>query len=351
MVENAISRRRFLEKAGKAGVVATGLILLPAISTSSFAQVEAVPFPQTSLEDVKDQFREAAYLRGGQIYLGKRISEVCVDETEGAKTNLPYKMFWQFAGLQSDFSGEQFKVIPTLSQLQQKGLDRKLGTGSYGVIIPPAIQYPDPDLPIEEVFYNRAQQFGITGQILNHIDKLKAQGIDPGLPMAPKYAADGVETYRFEGMAFQSRPDGIHHLFVGDIAKSAGLVPKDIWLPSPSDDAEVNLADYSYVPIRIRQDVRNNEVDDLIRWGASHMGISESYARKIVQCESEFKPTAANPTSSARGLWQILGDSANRARFRARGWDFDRDWADPIVNTIIAIDIMRAQGVRAWSCA
>jgi hypothetical protein len=203
------------------------------------------------------------------------------------------------------------------------------------------------------MYQSRAQEFGFNEAILRYVDTLKSLGIDPGLPMAPRYMVPGIETYRFEAMAFEHRlaEDKIHHLFVGDMAKKAGLVPNESRLAEPADDSEVNLSDYAYAPVRIRISARSNNMDEVVRWGASHMGISEGYARKIVSCESEFKPWAANPTSSARGLWQILGDSTNRARFRARGWDFDRDWADPIRNTIIAIDIMRAQGVRAWSCA
>lgn len=69
----------------------------------------------------------------------------------------------------------------------------------------------------------------------------------------------------------------------------------------------------------------------------------------VVACESGYLPTAANPSSTARGLFQLMM-SIHAPRFYARGWVYD-DWADPEKNTAIAAELWREAGWRPWVCA
>lgn len=64
----------------------------------------------------------------------------------------------------------------------------------------------------------------------------------------------------------------------------------------------------------------------------------------IVGRESGGDPGADNPTSSARGLFQVLGS------LWAPHYGISRsDLYDPIVNTRIAVDIWENYGWHAWS--
>lgn len=71
-------------------------------------------------------------------------------------------------------------------------------------------------------------------------------------------------------------------------------------------------------------------------------------ACRVAACESNFVPTAANPRSNARGLFQLMM-SYHAPRFYARGWTYD-DWADPEKNTAIAFELWSEQGWRPWAC-
>jgi hypothetical protein len=64
----------------------------------------------------------------------------------------------------------------------------------------------------------------------------------------------------------------------------------------------------------------------------------------IMGHESNGDPDADNPTSSARGLFQVLGSLWAPHYGVARA-----DLYDPIINTRIAVDIWRDYGWRAWS--
>jgi hypothetical protein len=64
----------------------------------------------------------------------------------------------------------------------------------------------------------------------------------------------------------------------------------------------------------------------------------------IIGHESNGDPEADNPTSSARGLFQVLG-SLWAPHYRVAHADLD----DPIINTRIAVDIWEDYGWWAWS--
>ena len=78
-------------------------------------------------------------------------------------------------------------------------------------------------------------------------------------------------------------------------------------------------------------------------WPAS----SRQWARSIVARESGGDPTAANPRSSARGCWQLL-PSLHSGRFSKLGYS-PSQWADPDVNTLVALDLYREAGTSPWS--
>lgn len=64
----------------------------------------------------------------------------------------------------------------------------------------------------------------------------------------------------------------------------------------------------------------------------------------IIRHESNGDPDADNPTSSARGLFQILGS------LWAPHYGIDRtDLYDPLINTRLARDIWENYGWGAWS--
>jgi hypothetical protein len=69
-------------------------------------------------------------------------------------------------------------------------------------------------------------------------------------------------------------------------------------------------------------------------------------ARSIVWRESRNNPTAANTRSSARGCWQLLLGTHGR-RFAKLGFSTGQ-WADPDVNTLVALDLYREAGTRPW---
>lgn len=60
---------------------------------------------------------------------------------------------------------------------------------------------------------------------------------------------------------------------------------------------------------------------------------------RIMWCESRCEPTAHN-RSGASGLMQLMP-----------GWWAGRDPYDPAVNLAMALEVLDAQGWRAWSCA
>jgi hypothetical protein len=60
---------------------------------------------------------------------------------------------------------------------------------------------------------------------------------------------------------------------------------------------------------------------------------------RVMWCESHCQPGAHN-RSGASGLMQLMP-----------GWWHGRDPYDPATNLTIALEVLAAQGWRAWSCA
>ncbi len=73
---------------------------------------------------------------------------------------------------------------------------------------------------------------------------------------------------------------------------------------------------------------------------------SRAWARGIVWRESRNNPAAANTRSTARGCWQLLLGTHGR-RFAKLGFS-TAQWADPDVNTLVALDLYREAGTSPW---
>ncbi len=73
-----------------------------------------------------------------------------------------------------------------------------------------------------------------------------------------------------------------------------------------------------------------------------------NWALRIIQCESEGDPNAANPDSSARGLFQHLGKYWEE-RSADAGWA-GADIFDPEANVAVAAYLLRRDGTWHWTC-
>lgn len=73
---------------------------------------------------------------------------------------------------------------------------------------------------------------------------------------------------------------------------------------------------------------------------------SQSWARSIVNRESGNNPAAANPSSSARGCFQLML-SVHAGRFTKLGYSTSQ-WSNPDVNTLVALDLYRDAGTAPW---
>jgi hypothetical protein len=95
-------------------------------------------------------------------------------------------------------------------------------------------------------------------------------------------------------------------------------------------------------------------------WRHRHPPVPLSTGLCIANRESHYYPAALNPSGSA-GVWQII-NWASRARFYLHKRDFPgspftppwsfvisaRGWADARANTLVAIAMMKANGLSDW---
>jgi hypothetical protein len=96
--------------------------------------------------------------------------------------------------------------------------------------------------------------------------------------------------------------------------------------PEASESAEPELS-------------QEEQMKQIIRdvWGEyAELGIA------IARCESGFNPEAVNPTSSARGLFQVM-----------QSWHkIDQKWLfNPVINTHVAYQLYQEQGVAPWEAS
>lgn len=75
------------------------------------------------------------------------------------------------------------------------------------------------------------------------------------------------------------------------------------------------------------------EVDEAIKRAAEEFGVNETHLRKIASLESGMDPNAANPRSSAKGLFQIIDSTARGiARLHPDKFEGPQNRFDPNVN-------------------
>lgn len=300
-------------------------------------------FAQTSPRDdqsptpsqrLLDEFIEASNNMGGTDNLGYRT-------TKPFLMDKLWHVGYQSVILQKHTDG--IRPLNTLDWLHTKNIDGDLASGKLGVRVPPHFDFPD--RKTEEIGYQkRLEYFSFPNQIGEWVEDLKRVGLDLGMPTSFPGDYGAFRVFRFQRSALQLWKDTkkIEPTLVGQAALNAKLLPQESIHPAPVNDALLQ-------PLAVAIPSSSlSTVDAILSWAASQAGISEEYARKIVQCESSFNPKAANPSSGARGLWQIMPIHAER--FTKRGWDYYNDWSDPYKNTVIALEVMKEQGLEAWDC-
>jgi hypothetical protein len=72
-----------------------------------------------------------------------------------------------------------------------------------------------------------------------------------------------------------------------------------------------------------------------------------AWGRKIIYRESTNNPAAANPSSSARGCWQLLS-SLHADKYAKAGCHVSQ-WADAMCNTRAAYVLYQMAGTRPWN--
>gem|GEM_PF-5292867 len=77
-----------------------------------------------------------------------------------------------------------------------------------------------------------------------------------------------------------------------------------------------------------------------------HFPGDRATARRIIHRESRNQPAAANPSSSARGCWQLI-HSLHSWRYSAVGCS-PSQWADPVCSTKAAAHLYRQAGWTPW---
>lgn len=86
---------------------------------------------------------------------------------------------------------------------------------------------------------------------------------------------------------------------------------------------------------------------------ADHPVVSPDEAIEVITCESNFKPTARNPNSTAGGIFQYLKGTW-RWESEYWGWNIVSDPAhrfDPVLATQLTYRVVeRDNGWRQWQC-
>ena len=72
---------------------------------------------------------------------------------------------------------------------------------------------------------------------------------------------------------------------------------------------------------------------------------TRAWAHKVVHRESRGVASARN-RSGASGCFQLM--PVHAPRFARLGFSWERDRFNPIINTWIAMDLFKEQGVRPW---
>jgi hypothetical protein len=273
----------------------------------------------------------------GMPYTGWRLSQMYEDAQQRQIID------FQSVRLRME-KDESVVALPLVDEMHDRGFDRKLESGELGVIVPPKTRIKTSLQSASDETQRPEKVIKLPDSFQDYVDKLKPK-LDPGLPTSAVLERGPFRFVRFQNLVLQEmkvQGEEIMPVLVGEAAKQLGLIPKGFELENPTDDQE-------FINSHNKTLVQGYDIDQLISLAAGEMGISDTYARSIVYCESRYSPVAYNYESGASGLWQIM--PVHAPRFAARGWNYWEDRFDPYKNTIIAIEIKRAQGIGAWDCA
>lgn len=227
-----------------------------------------------------------------------------------------------------------------LESLHEKGLDRKLASGDLGLVVPEKVDLSDGTSNLDEAIKKREDLLNIPQSYRDSLKDPQLKSI-LGAPTSPVIDYGSYKIGRFQGGALQEWEAGNKKgekelILVGEAPIKLNLVPKGAILPQPVVDKEI----LEVTP------AEPTDINAIVAWGAAQMGIPESYARRIVNCESSFNPKITN-SSGASGLWQLM--PVHAWRFTKHGWNWDTDRFDPYKNTVIAVEVWK-DNPNAWQC-
>lgn len=153
-----------------------------------------------------------------------------------------YYAAWQGAILQTDLRGTT-QLWNTLSEMHDREMDPKLDNGAYGVTVPPQENFIDgANGDIDKAFDIRTKHFGVPEAIDVYAREMR-ESFEIGTPTSgakiyPDVHTPAYRVVRYQRVAVQEWLTGknkglVQRILVGDAAKTAGIVPKEVWLDKP----------------------------------------------------------------------------------------------------------------------
>jgi hypothetical protein len=184
---------------------------------------------------ITKEFILASKKMGGVEALGYRLNDAW-KESDGQ-----FYIAYQGGLLKRDDEGR----ITTWSALDaMRHLDDELDSGALGFQIP---HYQELDVLTKEnddLFDIRAKSFNLPDELVNLVQILKKEGLDPGLPTSFSGDYGDFQVWRFNNMAFQRwKEDGrIERVLVGELAFKIGMVREEKQVITPQYDIEPEFA-------------------------------------------------------------------------------------------------------------
>lgn len=168
---------------------------------------------------------------------------------------------------------------------------------------------------------------------------LRRDGIESGILKGASIYPE-TEIYRLEALTFIKSGHDLNIANVDNLARRVNFWPKQAFLDEPTDDLHQESL---YRFANGNWDIKG--LIELFAQGNAQTGepeISFAEAKGVCFCESRF-----NPVVNSSGLWQVMG---NDHVYTSLGLNAQRDSRNAYRNTIVAKEIKRTQGMRAWSC-